>query len=371
MKHIQYFPKIDGLRGIAIGLVLLEHFPPWIGRFISSGYYGVDLFFVISGFLITKILYQTKEQSFGRAYVRFLGRRTLRIFPIYYFTIAVLFLANKEIIHRYLFYFLTYSYNYAWVKFKIPISEVHHFWSLCVEEQFYLFWPLIVLSLRKKKVMLLGIIMLLVVTGFMQETLNIFPSVSAYNEAGLLTRMASLGLGAYGAVYSANYILPDKIFNSKWIEYIVLFSFLPVSLIFNFPFRFVLLALVSLFIVLKAAYFEFYVPKFDRFLQNKKVLFIGSISYGIYVYHEPLIFYFDKYVFSPIWNSINFSFFPLLEWHPWIFKGPIYLIITIAFASLSFKFIEKPILRLKDKWFNYKVYRVSAGNHYEANNVHS
>ncbi|RZK26098.1 MAG: acyltransferase, partial [Flavobacterium sp.] len=78
LHHRKYYPKIDGLRFVAITLVLFEHFPPWIGRYFSGGYYGVDLFFVISGFLITKILYQSKEHNFFKAYMGFLGRRTLR-----------------------------------------------------------------------------------------------------------------------------------------------------------------------------------------------------------------------------------------------------------------------------------------------------
>jgi peptidoglycan/LPS O-acetylase OafA/YrhL len=315
----------------------------------------VDLFFVISGFLITKILYQNNNQSFSSAYFNFIGRRTLRIFPIYYLTIAVLYLANNEIVHHYLIYFLTYTYNYAWVKFKIPISEVHPFWSLCVEEQFYLFWPFVVLSLRKKSRILLGVIVIIVLTGFLQKTLNIFPSLADYNGAGLLTRMASLGLGAFGAVYSIRYKLSDKIFASKWVEFFILLIILPISLIFYFKLNVVLLAFVSLFLVLKAAYFQFYIPKLDKLLQHKKVLYIGAISYGIYVYHEPLIYYFDIYIFSPVWNSINFGFFPLLKWQSWIFKGPIYLLITVVIASLSYRYFERPILSLKNKWFKYKV----------------
>ena len=83
MKH---YKQLDGLRFIAVSLVLVEHFATFLGRHISAGYYGVDLFFVISGFLITNILLRSNE-SFGKTYKNFIGRRTLRIFPIYYLTI--------------------------------------------------------------------------------------------------------------------------------------------------------------------------------------------------------------------------------------------------------------------------------------------
>ena len=80
MKRID---QVDGLRFIAVVFVLIEHFASIIGKYISAGYYGVDLFFVISGFLITGILLNSKG-TFGSVYKKFIGRRTLRIFPLYY-----------------------------------------------------------------------------------------------------------------------------------------------------------------------------------------------------------------------------------------------------------------------------------------------
>src|SRR6266568_1679125 len=144
---MNYVNKIDGLRFVAIALVVIEHFAPFIGERYTMAYYGVDLFFVISGFLITSILFNSRQNdTFFNSYKKFIGRRTLRIFPIYYLTILILFLINLEVVRQYLFYFLTYTYNYAWIYYKIPLNPVRPFWSLCVEEQFYLFWPIIVLS---------------------------------------------------------------------------------------------------------------------------------------------------------------------------------------------------------------------------------
>ncbi|MCP9751935.1 acyltransferase [Ferruginibacter sp. HRS2-29] len=351
MNDQKYFSGIDGLRCVAILLVLLEHFPPWIGKYISAGYYGVDLFFVISGFLITRILCKSRETSFFKAYGIFMGRRTLRIFPVYYFAILVLYILQYPVIREYLVYFVTYTYNYAWVYYKIPVSDVHHFWSLCVEEQFYLFWPLVVLGLRKKQQILLVVIAAIVSVGFLQTTLDIFPSLSPYNGAGILTRMASLGLGAFGAVYTLNYKLPEKLFRSVLLECLVLLLVLPLSLVFFFKLKPVVLGLVSLYLVLKAAFFGFRIGGINKFLHHRFVLYIASISYGIYVYHGPIQYYLNEYAFSPIWNSIDFSFFPVLEFHPWIFKLPLYLAITIGFAALSMRFLERPLLKLKDRLF--------------------
>ena len=83
------YPRLDGLRCLAIALVLVEHFG-WRGESVQVGYYGVDLFFVISGFLITGILLRDPEEKAGKALVRFMGRRALRIFPPYYLLLCVL-----------------------------------------------------------------------------------------------------------------------------------------------------------------------------------------------------------------------------------------------------------------------------------------
>ncbi len=89
----RYYTHIDGLRALAISLVMIQHFGGELPKYFSAGYYGVDLFFVISGFLITAILLKS-QGGFGTAYKTFMGRRTLRIFPVYYLALAVLFACN-------------------------------------------------------------------------------------------------------------------------------------------------------------------------------------------------------------------------------------------------------------------------------------
>ena len=110
---MKYYERIDGLRFIAIFLVLLEHFAMYIGRPLYAGFYGVDLFFVISGFLVTTVLLKSNERSFKENYKRFIGRRTLRIFPIYYLTILLLWIFGLTIVRQNLPYLLTYTFNYA------------------------------------------------------------------------------------------------------------------------------------------------------------------------------------------------------------------------------------------------------------------
>ncbi len=209
-----YFQQIDGLRFVAIFLVLIAHFATQVGDKFCAGYYGVDLFFVISGFLITNILLK-QHGSFTANYKNFIGRRILRIFPIYYLTIFILFISNYKPSHDFLFYFLTYTYNYAWAALDIPLNSLSHFWSLAVEEQFYLFWPMLILSLKSKpKILLITITTIAIVCSF-QLLFSIFPTVVKYNGVGLFPQANSLSIGAIGAFILNRNILPEGILKTN------------------------------------------------------------------------------------------------------------------------------------------------------------
>lgn len=148
-----HIPELDGIRGIAILLVLCVHFaavrnlPKMLYDVLHLGWAGVDLFFVLSGFLITGILMGTKDGP--RYFQRFYRNRVLRIFPLYYCYLAVVFLITtvplwKEIVYSlYLGNFLS--------AFGGKALFMDHFWSLAIEEQFYMIWPVIVLRLSPKR----------------------------------------------------------------------------------------------------------------------------------------------------------------------------------------------------------------------------
>ncbi len=351
----KYYEKIDGLRFVAIFLVLVEHFATVIGRHISAGFYGVDLFFVISGFLITSILLKQNEKSFGANYRNFIGRRTLRIFQIYYLTVLILWLVNMDVVRQRIFWLVTYSFNYAAIKFHLPAGPVTHFWSLYVEEQFYLFWPLIVISLKKKQNILTGLIIAIILFGYIQMLFSVIPSISSYNNYGLLTRMSSLGLGSFGAVFAMKNSLPENLLKSKIFEFTV-FTVLVISLTVTFKMNALFLGLCSLYLVTKSSMYDFHLKPVNSFLKNKTVIHIGTLAYGIYVYHMPISYYFTLYIFDPVWNHIDFSSLGLLrkiQWHSWILKFPLYSLLSFGVASLSYKYIEKPLLNLKDKFFSY------------------
>lgn len=354
MSGIKYQIKLDGLRFVAVFMVLVEHFAYYIGQHFSAGFYGVNLFFVISGFLITSILIKNRNSSFKTAYIHFIGRRALRIFPIYYLILFILAILGGTSIFRDLPYLISYTYNYHLENINGWSEKYSLYWSLSVEEQFYLFFPLIVISLRGKTKYLIVVCLFLIGLAFAQVYFDIF-SIAKYNYVGLLSNMGPLALGALGAVVVRVKGKRYFLFESLIIELIVFGVLIWGLITVNYSNKLLLCSITNLFFVLKAYHFSFKISWINNFLSNSKVVFAGRVSYGIYVYHGIIAFYFTKYIFDPIWHSIPFEDFGKLakiEFHNWIFKLPIYTLVAIAVASLSFKYLEMPVLKLKDKYFS-------------------
>src|ERR1700690_2129617 len=153
------YSGLDGLRAIAFLLVFLLH-----ADNLGIGWVGVQLFFVLSGFLITGILIDLKKDFSGKDYfVKFYARRFLRIFPLYYFYLFLIlaltsWLENSNFatpqmeLYRAQFPFaLGYVYNFFWMTTTNLSPFLSHFWSLCIEEQFYIFWPLLIFIVPEKR----------------------------------------------------------------------------------------------------------------------------------------------------------------------------------------------------------------------------
>lgn len=229
------------------------------------------------------------------------------------------------------------------------------FWSLCVEEQFYLFWPFIVLSLKKKPKVLLLVTSIIIIFGYSQFVFSVIPSLSDYNYFSILTRMAALGMGALGAILLKENRLPEKFLGNKKIEcfMLIIFPFVLATVSYNYSTP--VFGIFSLYFVLKCVT-DFRLNFINKFLSNKRIMYLGIISYGIYVFHMPINFYFTKYLFDPVWLNLNFSSlgkFSKLQWHSWLFKLPVYSLLSIGVASLSFRYLENPILNLKNRFFKY------------------
>ncbi|MCW3090872.1 MAG: hypothetical protein JWP81_1941 [Ferruginibacter sp.] len=111
---------------------------------------------------------------------------------------------------------------------------------------------------------------------------------------------------------------------------------------------------LNLYLVIKAYHFRFSIGWINSFMTRKIVVLLGQISYGIYLYHNLVQFYFTKYIFDPIWSKIafeSFGVFSFLEFHSWVVKLPLYSLISFVLAYYSYKILEQPILKRKDRYF--------------------
>jgi peptidoglycan/LPS O-acetylase OafA/YrhL len=359
---MKYIKQLDSLRAIAVLLVIISHWIPEkhiINRIIPTGAIGVDIFFVLSGFLITKILFDNKnyadESNISSSVFlkNFYARRTLRIFPIYYLTIfTILFFhsATDTHIKSAFLYYATYTANYYTYFSHTWDGMLSHFWSLAVEEQFYLIWPWIIFFTKKKY--LLPVIVTFILIGS--------SSIYILNGArfwGVVTFSCfdAFGLGAllsWQLTYGKNSI--DKFY--KTLSYFAgLSTLLFLAHLFTtspqyFPFRTVV-SIMSLwlitYLVINA---ESNKTSFKLFWNNTILIFMGKISYGLYLYHNLI-----PWINSKI---INVYFNPLLP--DFLFKrhwGILFLVENVAlliFISwFSFFFIEQRFLSLK-KYFTYK-----------------
>ncbi len=168
----EYYKYLDGYRFIAAFLVIITHWlPSYFARYNLSKI-GVDMFFVLSGFLITEILLKQKREfdtsgiyKIHKKCFSFYARRSLRIFPIYYLVIMLFVLLKSPIILNNISQFLFYLSNLVIIEKNAWIGMFSHLWSLAIEEQFYVFWPILILTVPLKY--LIEVILLLIATSLL------------------------------------------------------------------------------------------------------------------------------------------------------------------------------------------------------------
>lgn len=324
---------------------------------ISFGTMGVNLFFVISGFLITFILLELKEIRNSQKATdfqllkTFYIRRVLRIFPIYYLTILVCLVLGVYPIYEIIGWLLTYTYNIRACLSDIDSTLFSHFWSLAVEEQFYLFCPLFVLIIPKKHLLkfFLGMILVGIISRFLINHSGITElrgEIVAYHlTICCFDAFGFGGLLAYFFLYFPNklYRFIKKYF---WLFGITLLLFFLVELIFvpNFEggatFARFFFSATCFGVIGYASLDNGFGGIVGRFLENQIVLYIGKISYGIYVYHIFIGRFFpnqDGNIFG--YHIENLYVRVLMR-----------VIGTISLAAISWELFELPINRLKEKF---------------------
>ena len=227
-----YIPELDGLRFIAIAGVLIGHFTmaTKIKEFtsiLSSN--GVNLFFVLSGFLISQILYEGKKENSDLNYLKvFYIRRFLRIFPLYYFILVLTFALNIPGSRDNFYWLFFYLGNIKMALSHGQLGYLGHLWSLSVEEQFYIFFPIIIYFLPIKRIpLVLGILFGLAI-GFRILIMILIPSPKIgfwYSYTLTPGCLDSFAIGAYLAYLKIfNFQLLQTILKQKWIFFIIAFG---------------------------------------------------------------------------------------------------------------------------------------------------
>jgi peptidoglycan/LPS O-acetylase OafA/YrhL/lysophospholipase L1-like esterase len=347
--HLPYLPQLDAVRGIACLMVLLAHlqavpFLRWLPDEVATA--GVGLFFVLSGFLITRILIADKQQ--GRGLNAFYNRRVARIFPVYFLVLGVLALLRPA---RDIAWAATFTFNLRFVTnlreyFHIdvgstPLTPIAHFWSLCVEEHFYWIWPALVWFLparwfRRLPLLAIAATPILTMLIMRQLTGHRFHAEAVEGLVGRLTftQLVGLSLGALAAIHERHLCRPVRFFRCR-LPLLPLFGSLLIFLS------------VSAFLYLRA-----FASVHDRLVWQSTFLHlgcgglfawglacrllgrvrwlkgVGRISYGLYLYHLPIYAAFGLAQSSPA--------------SPW--RAVVALTITFVVAALSYRFVEAPIL---------------------------
>lgn len=347
---LHYKPQLDALRAIAALAVLVQHFsnqdfvPLRVFQLGYIGLLGVLLFFVLSGYLITGILLSSRASRFQTELKRFYIRRTLRIFPTYQLTLLILFVAGVPSVTRYIFWHALYVSNILFVLKPQVAAPIVHLWTLSVEEQFYLIWPLLILVVPYKH--LFRLILWAIGIGIGWKALII--GMVGDHVAGGMPVISCLDSLAVGALLA--YVEQDEKFRLKRqniisgllafgsaIMLIQVVMFITDSRIgFRLVTAYLGPSLVFVWFVGKAA--VGFTGWFGAVLDWRPLCYLGKISYGVYLYH-----YFMPDVVQSIISVLGFS-------QPG--NLPVTLLafaLTVLTAALSWHLVEKPISALKEK----------------------
>lgn len=337
--------ELDAIRGIAAAMVLITHLP----RGFWFGETGVDLFFVLSGFLITGIILRNcRRPDFLRV---FYFRRALRIFPIYYLVFFGMVLINSVRRHPGpidgLAYYLTYFQNVPlyWGGETPPLDlPAGHTWTLAIEEQFYLIWPALLIATGGRRVAPL--------CGFLVFC-SLILRYLGLDRVTLLGHMDGLAMGGLLAAVEIHFGARARIGLNRIYAFLMLAGFAGYAALWrdlsaggytgkdmvksNGGILLVSVAYLGLIGLVQSGATK---GRLASILRSRILIQLGIISYGLYLYHWPIYSYLDMIVK-----------FELKQGDPW-WLDLMKVAASLTVAVLSWKLIEKPILTLKDR-FSY------------------
>jgi peptidoglycan/LPS O-acetylase OafA/YrhL len=345
----RYQPQFDGLRALAVLTVMVDHFSADVPNFplpdwIRLGATGVRLFLVLSGYFITASLRRARDRmdagelSAGKTMTAFYWRRLLRIGPAYFVFAGIALLLDPGAIRHYWPWVFTGTVNWliAWNN-EWPLA-ISHLWSICVQEQFYLLWPLLILLLPRGWVL---------------------SAIIAVAFAGIAFR---IGCVIFSAPIIARWVLPFGSLDSLaagaalgwcggrlrasrggWLLALLCLSMLTVAAVLrnSDPTKLKSVLVEPLeagaFVILVARTATGFDGNISRFLSNAGLVFAGRISYGLYIYHILVAMVFHRWLPSQMRFLITVPSLRLV----------VFGIATVFTAALSWRFLEQPISRLR------------------------
>ena len=347
-SKVSHMPQLDTLRAFAVSLVICHHWVAESSMFgIDLGSTGVRLFFVISGFLITAILLRCRESlDKGFALRSFFARRSLRIFPLYYFALAVVFALNLPPAREHAVWYLGYLSNIKMFLDQQWHGCMTHFWSLAVEEQFYLFWPWLICFIPKRLLVpaVASLFLIGIATPYLFHFLN--PGTT---HVGQLTISCFDALGAGGLLAIG--------WKEKLLDRTMQFAILGFPLILSIKIALAsgyriphvqylveqtALLMCLVWLVRKSALG--FKGNVGKLVTIPAIMFLGQISYGIYVFHS----------FAPLFaGQLAFDLGAPVVASGGVIGFTVKLCFTLFCSLLTWTFLESPILRWKSS-FPYK-----------------
>ena len=347
----RYMPGIDGLRAIAVIGVILYHLNiPWF----QGGFSGVTVFFVLSGYLITDILIDEWKKNNKIDYLRFMIRRFRRLAPA---LLALIFLVALWVIFTnhpsfeklrtdflpsllyvtnwwYIFHDVSYFDRFG------PASPLTHIWSLGIEEQFYLIWPILLILgftfIKRKRFRVLAILVGVVISAWLMAFLYVPGEDPSRVYYGTDTRAFSLLLGAALAfVWPSQRLSKTVPRQASWVLesvgiaglLLIIILFMNTSEFDSFHYQGGMLVL-SLITTLVVAAFAHPASKLGKWLSIKPIRWVGVRSYGIYLWHYPIII-----LTTPIVNTDGIDVWRII----------LQIVATLIISALSYRFVETPI----------------------------
>ncbi len=359
-KKTKYLPSIDSLRAIAVIAVIIYHID---ANYLPGGFLGVDLFFVLSGYLISSLIIKEYKSTGTVNLYNFYVRRARRLLPAVYFMITVVLiiitLFNGVLLKKsYLdaLFGYIYSSNWWYIFHKLDYfdsfgsqSPFKHLWSLAIEEQFYMFFPLIFLIFNRKSksnnsnsklnknfiYVVLSLILVSLIAHILLFDINNINRI----YFGTDTRAFSLLVGVVGAILypmdrlSERTTKKDNMIYSivSLVSILVLIGIMINTSEYNtwlYRGGFLLVAILGLIVIISSGKQH---TLMSKLLSFKPIVFIGKISYSLYLWHFPVLV-----LTTPVSEIGN----------PNIFFVILRIILTFVLAIMSYVFVETPIRKL-------------------------